>query len=356
MFNNFFNKKKILVTGNTGFKGSWLSIWLKNLGADVVGLSISIPTTPSHFELCGLDNKMKTHFIDIRNAEVVQKVFNDESPEIVFHLAAEALVGECFNNPVKAFETNSLGTLNILESIRLNPTVKTAVIITSDKCYENIEINTGYRENDRLGGKDPYSASKACAEIIFSSYFRSYFKNSKTLKIATARAGNVIGGGDWANFRVVPDCFKAFAKNEKVILRNPEATRPWQHVLEPLSGYLWLACQLDRGIGNGESYNFGPDFKPHSVEELVAALKIDFEVVKNNNFNEATLLQLNCDKALKELTWQPALNFEQTVNLTAEWYKDFYLNHKKEMANFSSEQIEQYIAIAKNRKLSWVTK
>ena len=247
MFDNIYEGKKVLVTGNTGFKGSWLSAWLKRLGAEVIGVSNKVPTTPSHFETLKLDHHTKTAFIDIRNFSEYEAFINDEKPVIIFHLAAEAIVRTCYDAPRLGFETNFMGTVNTLEILRKTNFVKSAVFITSDKCYENVEWIYGYRENDQLGGKDPHSASKACAELALSSYQRSYFSHRNDIHIASARAGNVIGGGDWGKDRIVPDCMKSWEKNETVEIRSPNATRPWQLVLEPLSGYLHLGSQLYLG-------------------------------------------------------------------------------------------------------------
>ena len=245
MFKNVFQGKKVLVTGHTGFKGSWLSLWLMKLGAEVHGLSKEVFDDPSHFHLLHLDEKLASHnLVDIRDFESTKGVFEKVQPDIVFHLAAEAIVKTCLDQPKDAFDVNLGGSVNILESIRSTPSIKAAVMITSDKCYENVEWDFGYREPDRLGGKDPYSASKACAEICFSAYYRSYFCHRKDLGIATARAGNVIGGGDWANYRIIPDAMRAIESGKDLIIRAPRATRPWQLVLEPLSGYLNLASEL----------------------------------------------------------------------------------------------------------------
>ena len=243
MFENIYHNRRVLVTGHTGFKGSWLSSWLLDLGATVAGFSANVPTEPSHFELLKLTDRIEHFEGDVRNKGSLQKAISKFCPEIVFHFAAQSLVRKSYEDPILTFETNSIGTLNLLECLRNQPSIKAAILITSDKCYENVEWLWGYRENDRLGGKDPYSASKACAELISKVYMESFFKNNGP-NIATARAGNVIGGGDWAPDRIVPDCFRAWSNKKPTITRNPKATRPWQHVLEPLSGYLTLGQKL----------------------------------------------------------------------------------------------------------------
>ena len=246
MFENIYKGKRVLITGHTGFKGSWLCTWLLDLGATVAGFSVDIPTEPSHFEALGLSARIENFKGDVRNKSSLDEAMNKFRPDIVFHMAAQSLVRKSYEDPILTFETNSIGTLNLLDCLRDHPSVIAAILITSDKCYENVEWIWGYRENDRLGGKDPYSASKACAEIISKVYMETFFKE-KGPSIATTRAGNVIGGGDWALDRIVPDCARAWSKGEKVEIRNPNATRPWQHVLEPLSGYLVLGQKLLQG-------------------------------------------------------------------------------------------------------------
>ncbi|MES3037934.1 MAG: CDP-glucose 4,6-dehydratase [Bdellovibrionota bacterium] len=355
---NLLKGKKVLVTGHTGFKGSWLCHWLHEIGADVVGYSINVPTNPSHFEATGLSEIIKDIRGDILDLENLRKVFKSENPDVVFHLAARPIVRDCYENPKLAFETNVIGTLNILECLR-DSKVKAAVLITSDKCYENVEWEYGYREIDRLGGADPYSASKACAEIVISSYFRSYFANH-TCKIASVRAGNVIGGGDWADYRIVPDCVKSWSKNETLIVRSPNSTRPWQHVLEPLSGYLTLACTLleDKKLA-GESFNFGPNSDVvQPVGELIEEMnktwkagKFKIEIPADQK-KEAGLLKLSCDKALFHLKWKAVMDFTETIAMTAQWYQQFYQS-PKDAKSKSKSQIKEYINLAKERGLPW---
>ena len=361
LFKNVYHGKRILVTGHTGFKGSWLTTWLIKLGANVVGYSLNIPTEPSNFEVLNLKSRIEHVDGDIRDIDTLQEVFNKFEPDIVFHLAAQAITRLSYDLPQETFFTNMGGTVNILECIRKSKSVEAAVFITSDKCYQNVEWIWGYRENDRLGGNDPYSASKACAEIACHAYNESFFSTGKSSKISTVRAGNVIGGGDWALDRIVPDCVRAFSKGEKVEIRSPEATRPWQHVLEPLSGYLWVGANLllNNEEINGESFNFGPSSETKkSVEEVI---KEFIKTWKDGRFfiadknkgekKESTLLKLNCDKALHYLNWHALLSFEKTVKMTAEWYKAFYGG--KKMYDFTVKQIDEYTDLARKRGLDW---
>tara|TARA_X000000368_G_C23045374_1_gene718884 strand:- start:836 stop:1921 length:1086 start_codon:yes stop_codon:yes gene_type:complete len=329
MFLNHFKDKKILITGHTGFKGSWLTLWLNQLGAKVAGYSKDIPTDPSLFDSLDIEKDIQHNIGDVLDINSLSKVFESFQPEIVFHLAAQPIVSESIKNPIDTYRTNIIGSANILECIRQSNSIKSAVMITSDKCYENVEWEYGYREIDQLGGKDPYSASKAGAEIIFSSYFRSFLKEKENLGICSARAGNVIGGGDWAVDRIVPDTIKSWTAGLPAVLRNPNSTRPWQHVLEPLSGYLLLAYQLyiNQIPKNGSSFNFGPSSDViKSVEDLIDEMSKFWKnsskdvPKKSKNFNESSLLKLNCDKALKDLAWQPTLTFDETAKFTIDWY------------------------------------
>ncbi|MDC0206589.1 CDP-glucose 4,6-dehydratase [Nitrospinae bacterium] len=362
MFDNIYKGKRVLITGHTGFKGSWLCSWLLDLGASVAGYSVDVPTEPSHFEALSLADRIEHFQGDVRNKSSLQEAMNQFRPEIVFHLAAQSLVRKSYEDPVLTFETNSLGTLNLLDCLRDQPSVIATVIITSDKCYENVEWLWGYRENDRLGGKDPYSSSKACAELITKVYMESFFKE-KGPNIATTRAGNVIGGGDWAIDRVVPDCVRAWSKGEKVEIRNPNATRPWQHVLEPLSGYLVLGQKLFQGNPElkNQSFNFGPPSKVNqSVGDLIPEMaqywpraKWKFEQGGDSDKFESTLLKLNCDKALQMLDWNSVLDFSETIRMTGEWYQSFYSTKSSHMAEFTSNQIEDYTEMATQLNLLW---
>ena len=364
IMNNFgskFNNKKVIITGHTGFKGSWLTSWLKLLGAEVLGVSLDIPTMPSHFSAAKIDENILDIRLDIRNFKKLDNIIVDFKPDFVFHLAAQALVKKSYVNPIETWETNVIGTLNVLESLRKLKNECIAIIITSDKCYDNIEWVWGYKETDKLGGPDPYSASKGAAELVFYSYFKSFFSNNYNIKIASARAGNVIGGGDWAENRIIPDCVKAWSENKVVELRNPNSTRPWQHVLEPLSGYLTLAMNLfDNNNFHGESYNFGPPSDNNfTVQRLVDEMSKYWDKVKWKDTSdlykgpyESGLLKLNCDKALFDLDWKSTLNFDQTVKYTAEWYKNYY-NSNKDINFFTEEQIVDFTNIAKTKNICW---
>jgi len=328
-----FQHKTVLITGHTGFKGSWLAVWLESLGAKVVGVSLEPPTEPSHFEVSELSEILEDHRLDIRNGEALKRMVLETQPDFVFHLAAQPLVRQSYLDPVETYQTNVLGTLNLLEALRPLEKKCIAVLITSDKCYDNVEWVWGYRETDTLGGPDPYSASKGAAELVIRSHVKSFFPKDGTVRIAVGRAGNVIGGGDWAQDRIVPDCVHSWAKGESVQLRNPQATRPWQHVLEPLSGYLNLATKLSqRSELHGEPFNFGPPtHQRHTVFELVQEMSRYWEKVRweENSSEEkqpyeSGLLKLNCDKALHYLLWKAVLPFQETVRMTAEWYRSYY--------------------------------
>lgn len=355
-----FNNKKVLVTGHTGFKGSWLTSWLVLLGAKVVGLSINIPTTPSHFASTKLQKKINHKIVDIRNLKLLKKAFKKHKPDYVFHLAAQALVKKSYSKAIYTWQTNTMGTLNVLESLREINKKCIAVLITSDKSYKNLEIKRGYHENDTLGGKDPYSASKASAELAIKSYISSFFPVKKTkVLIGVARAGNVIGGGDWSENRLIPDCVKSWAKNKKVLIRNPKSTRPWQHVLETASGYLLLAVSIKKNRKlHGEAFNFGPNNKKnYDVMFLVKFMrkywkKVSWRLEKKNkkNFFESNILKLNCNKAKKILKWKSILNFNETVNMTVNWYKNYYLQPKN-IYKTSFYQIKEYEKLLKKRSI-----
>jgi len=362
MFNDIYRGRKVLITGHTGFKGTWLSAWLLHLGAEVAGYSIDIPSNPSIFEILELEKRVRHHQADIRNRDTLSAVVREFKPEIVFHLAAQALVRKSYADPAYTFETNGIGTLNMLECMRCSDSIKAAVMITSDKCYRNQEWTWGYRENDILGGNDPYSASKGCAEIIAQSYFSSFFRPKNCPKAATTRAGNVIGGGDWAQDRIVPDCIRAWSQGQPVTVRQPEATRPWQHVLEPLSGYLWLGALLwqNRPKACFEAFNFGPPASVNqSVGELITAMSQHWpggRMIIDRPPEaplESTLLKLCCDKALSHLAWQPTLEFVETVDLTVAWYRQFYAAEQGDLFDFTMGQIDRYILLAIERRRAW---
>jgi CDP-glucose 4,6-dehydratase len=341
----FFSGKKILITGHTGFKGSWLTLWLVNLGAEVIGYSLEPPTKPNLFEILRLEKEI-THIIgDVRDGEKLKNVFKKYKPEIVFHLAAQPLVRVSYKEPKLTYETNVMGTLNLLEAVRETESVKVVIVVTTDKCYENKEWFYGYREVDPLGGYDPYSSSKACVEILVSSY-----RNSFQLPVATVRAGNVIGGGDWQVDRLIPDCVKALSKGETIKIRNPDAIRPWQHVLEPLYGYLLLAVKMWKEPERFcEAWNFGPYEKDTAtVREVVEKVirlwgKGSYEVIEDRSFHEAGLLRLDISKTMLKLGWRPKWNLDKALEKTVKWYKRFY-EGKTDMVKYSIKEIEDYFS------------
>ncbi len=328
---NLYKGKKVFITGHTGFKGTWMTFLLNELGADVMGFALSPIGERNHFDMLNLGSKIKHKIGDVRDRNALNEAINSFQPEFVFHLAAQALVKKSYEDPVDTFDSNVMGSVNLLDAVRHCDSVKSLVYITSDKCYENLEWVWGYRENDRLGGHDPYSASKAAAEIVFSAYARSYFYSRPNLGAATTRAGNVIGGGDWALDRIIPDCVRAIEASNPILLRSPKATRPWQHVLEPISGYLLLGANLYNEPKKFEgSWNFGPpSSEVRTVFEVASSIiehlgKGSIEVLNSETqVHEAQLLQLNCDKAHQQLDWYPRWNVDETLKATAQWYKDF---------------------------------
>lgn len=359
LFRGIYKDKTVLVTGHTGFKGSWLAYWLKQMGANVVGYSLEASTQPNHIALLNLD--IVSIIGDIRDLDALDKTFAMYQPDIVFHLAAQALVRPSYANPIETYETNVIGTLKVFEACRKN-NVKAIVNITSDKAYENKEWMWGYRENDPMGGYDPYSASKGCADLLASSYRNSYFnpldyKKSHQTLLSTCRAGNVIGGGDWAQDRLMTDVMVSVSQGKKVSIRNPKATRPWQHVLEPLSGYLQIGQKLlEEKVEFGEAWNFGPsDEGSICVEEVVHHVKkhwdkIDYEINRDpNQLHEANLLKLDCSKAHIKLHWKDVWDSETTFEKTVKWYKAFYENSKI----MSQEDLEDYIKDATCKKIEW---
>lgn len=349
-FLNNFKNKKVMVTGHTGFKGSWLSVWLNILGAEVIAVSKDIPTQPSHYEL------FKKIFnydyrINLENLTKLTEIIKKNKPDYLFHLAAQPIVLQSYTNPYDTFSSNSLGTLNILEALKRSNHRCSAIFITSDKCYENINQEIKYKETDRLGGIDPYSTSKASAELIIKGYYESFFKTSESkIRISSARAGNVMGGGDWAEHRIVPDCIKSWNSEKELVIRNANATRPWQHVLEPVNGYLTLASLLNENTKlNGESFNFGPsDSNSYTVESLVIELAKFFPGAKwsiedsKNKLYEANLLSLDCMKAKKTLGWEAKLNFNKTAEWTSKWYHIYYNEGLEAAANLTKKQISEY--------------
>ncbi len=360
MFNDVYRGRRVLVTGHTGFKGSWLCFWLAELGADICGVSLPPEGEVNHFDL--LHTAMRSEFCDIRDLDRMTRIFDDFKPEAVFHLAAQSLVRRSYRDPVGTFASNVLGTANVLEAVRRCGSVRAAVTISSDKCYENREQERGYREDDPMGGYDPYSASKGCAEIVTASFRRSFFEsgdpgtNPPTL-IASGRAGNVLGGGDWAEDRLIPDLMRAASRGETAVVRNPGSVRPWQHVLEPLSGYLALGAGLLAGETRfSGGWNFGPaDDRTVTVGEAAAALarewvKIRFTAAPVAGApHEARLLRLDCSKAERELAWRGVWSQEVCFRRTAAWYRDFYEHGKVSTA----EDYRAYIADARKQGLAW---
>jgi CDP-glucose 4,6-dehydratase len=355
LFKGVYKGRNVLITGHTGFKGSWLTLWLQELGANVIGLALKPPTKPSHFELLNLD--IKSIMGDIRDQKALIKTFHKYNPEIVFHMAAQPIVRYSYDNPTETFETNVMGTVNVLEASRKTASVKAIVNVTSDKVYENKEWEWGYRENDTIGGYDPYSCSKGCSELVTSSYRNSFFKN-KAL-IASARAGNVIGGGDWAVDRLIPDIMRAVSKGKQVLIRNSQAIRPWQHVLESLSGYLLLGQRLLDGKREfAQAWNFGQNYSDSwKVEEIVKGAKAFWPEIKytmhhaHKTPHEAGLLKLDCSKAYERLLWVPLWTTEKSLKKTINWYKEFYKN-----ANvMSNRDLDEYIADAKIKKAVWIS-
>lgn len=364
IFSGIFKDKNVFVTGHTGFQGSWLTLWLKQLGAHVIGYSLEPPTKPSLFELLDLQNEI-THIIaDIRDKKKLLDSITLHKPEFVFHLAAQSLVLTSYEKPLETFETNIIGTVNILEAIRNCKSVKSCVVITSDKCYDNKIHCRPHLEDDPMGGFDPYSASKGSAELVTSAYRNSFFENKKSsthVEIATARAGNVIGGGDWAKDRIIPDVIRSICQQENIRIRNPNFVRPWQYVLEPLSGILWLATKmfLEPKKFSG-AWNFGPsiDQKNLSVKELVSIIikkwnsNIVFEIEKNTNgLYESSTLTIDSSKSSRYLGWKTVFSIDEAVNETVLWYKKFADNN--DIQKFTNQQIENYIAKAKENYLSW---
>ena len=343
-----FRDKRVLVTGHTGFKGSWLTYVLIEAGAEVLGYSLDPSTQPNHFELLGLEKKIKHVIGDIRNEDEFNRTLSEFRPEFVFHLAAQALVRISYLNPLDTFSTNVMGSAVVLEAVRRCDSVKSFVFVTSDKCYENLEWIWGYRENDSLGGNDPYSASKAAAEILFKSFENSFFVHNNSLGAASVRAGNVIGGGDWAQDRIVPDCIRSVSEGYPLVIRNPLSTRPWQHVLEPVGGYLKLASKLysDPKSFSG-SWNFGPSSQQvKNVFDVATFLfdRIGRGVIKIENSvmnpHEANLLQLNCEKANRLLEWYPRWDLSDTLENTADWYKAFLQN--EDVSLITKSQVYKY--------------
>jgi len=363
-FWEIYKNRRVLITGHTGFKGGWLSVWLKEVGAKVIGYSLPPPTKPNLFEAINLKDKIEHIIGDIRDEKYILTIMEKYEPEFIFHLAAQPLVRFSYKEPKLTYETNILGTVNLLEAVRKTKSVKVCVIITSDKCYENKEWIYGYREIDPLGGYDPYSSSKGCAELITASYRNSFFNPQNYGKmhqvaLSSVRAGNVIGGGDWGEDRLIPDCIKSFSQNKAVVIRNPQATRPWQYVLEPLSGYLLLgALMYENGKEYSSEWNFGPnDESIIKVEDLLKYLIKQwgsgvYQLDISNQVYEANFLKLDISKAYTFLGWKPIYNIYEAIEKTIKWYKSFYNNLGKEkMYELTVEEIGNYITSIKRMGL-----
>jgi CDP-glucose 4,6-dehydratase len=353
-FQGIYRERRVLVTGHTGFKGSWLTLWLQELGAIVTGISLPSNTSPSHWKL--LDLSIDDNCLDIRDPVKLRDAIARQQPEIVFHLAAQSLVRQSYRAPLETWSTNVTGTANVLEACRQNDSVRAIVVVTSDKCYQNEEWEWGYRENDRLGGHDPYSASKAAAELVVASYRKSFFESSVSPLIATARAGNVIGGGDWSEDRLVPDLVRSIRAQDVLTIRSPNATRPWQHVLESLSGYMQLGKELLEGKReNAKAWNFGPASEGNrSVSEVLARLSIEWPTLRyqlspDTHVHEAQLLYLDSTMARKQLKWLPVWDFDRALSATALWYRSWIEDGRV----ISREQLVDYVAAAREQNVGW---
>lgn len=359
VFNDFFKGKRVLVTGHTGFKGSWLAIWLHELGANVVGVGLDPYSEKDNYALSCIGKKIEAdERADIRNGEKIKEIFKKYQPEIVFHLAAQPLVRLSYEKPVETYESNVMGTINVMEAIRATDSVRSAVMITTDKCYENKEQIWGYRENEPMGGYDPYSSSKGCCEIAISSWRRSFFNpadygKKHHVSIASVRAGNVIGGGDWSKDRIIPDCIRALEAGKPIEIRSPHSIRPWQHVLEPLSGYMLLAKKMwEEPTMYCEGWNFGPRMESVTpVWDVATMLVNDYgkgglkDVSDPNALHEAKLLMLDITKAHVRLGWQPRMNIQQCIELVADWYKKY--SATQDVYKLCVSEIEQFLSYSK---------
>ena len=357
-FADVYRGKRVLVTGHTGFKGSWLTLWLNQLGAEVVGISLAPETQPNHWNLLGLASTVQHQELDIRHANEVASVFRSTQPEMVFHLAAQPLVRRSYRDPLETWSTNVMGTANVLEACRQTRSVRAILAVTTDKCYENQEWVWGYRENDRLGGHDPYSASKAGSELVAASYRNAFFYTDGAPLLATARAGNVMGGGDWSEDRLIPDLVRAVAAQQSLEIRSPNATRPWQHVLESLSGYLLLGQKLIEGNQNFDgAWNFGPERSGNrTVADVLNGLqtywpKMHWHQTASPQPHEANLLYLDSSKAHAQLGWQPVWNLDTTLKQTADWYRAF----QSSQTTISTQQLAQYVEAAQEAQVTWVS-
>jgi len=345
---DFWRNRRVFITGHTGFKGSWLTLWLSLLGAEVKGYALKPKTNDDHFVVAKIGRLCRSVISDIRSLDKLEKEIKEFKPELVFHLAAQPLVRQSYRKPIQTYSTNIMGTINILEAIRKCESVRCFINVTSDKCYCNTGKRIGYKENESLGGNDPYSSSKACSEIITEAYRKSFFKD-RDIQISTVRAGNVIGGGDWAEDRLIPDIMRAFINKKEICIRNPLSVRPWQHVLDLLSGYLLLASKMDKNYSG--AWNFGPKDKKMINVRAVADMVVNFmgrgsiqEVQDPNAPHEEKILILNCSKAQKNLKWKPKLSVSNAIEWTVNWYKE-YFKATKEIASYSIRQVNEYFSI-----------
>jgi CDP-glucose 4,6-dehydratase len=353
-FSDIYRDTPVLLTGHTGFKGSWLALWLKTLGADVTGISVDPISEPSHWDLLDLD--MIDSRIDIRNAEKVEAAINIAKPKIVFHLAAQPLVRRSYSDPIGTWSTNVMGTVNLLEACRRQPSIRAVIIVTSDKCYDNKEWSWGYRETDRLGGHDPYSASKACTELVVESYRKAFFNTLDSTLIASVRAGNVIGGGDWSEDRLIPDVVRSIKSNKTLEIRSPNSTRPWQHVLESLSGYLLLGQNLLQGRQDfSQAWNFGPHINGNrAVGDVLSSMKkewpeLEWKVSRSPQPHEANLLYLDSSQAHQYLDWKPVWSIDESIAVTVDWYRAFL----EKNVVISSDQLADYTRKAQTAGIKW---
>ncbi|MHA7646498.1 CDP-glucose 4,6-dehydratase [Nitrosopumilus sp. S4] len=345
MNKSFWKEKRVLVTGHTGFKGSWLCMWLQHLGSNVLGFSDSIPTKPSMYEVAKIENGMNSVYGDIGNYNVIKKTIDDFAPDVVFHLAAQSLVRKSYDDPISTYQTNVMGTVNVLNSLIGSTCTRVAIMVTSDKCYDNSHGNKKFQEDDPMGGFDPYSNSKGCAELTISSFRNSFFNSASTPCIASVRAGNVIGGGDWADDRIIPDIIRSIYENKKLIIRHLDAIRPWQYILDPLKGYLILAEKMWDDRRYAEAWNFGPDDSNLKqvkwiLDMLQRNKKINYDIQQDYLKKESNYLALDSSKAKTRLNWNPKISLDDAIKTISHWYHSFYDN--KDMHKISLDYIKKY--------------
>lgn len=361
LFGGAYASRRVFVTGHTGFKGCWLTYWLLALGAEVTGYALEPPTDPNLFEALGLQDRIGHHIADVRDLARLRDAMAAAEPEILLHLAAQPLVRASYDEPVETYSTNVMGTVSLLEAVRTVQSVRVVVNVTSDKCYENREWEFAYRENDPMGGFDPYSSSKGCSELVTAAYRRSFFGPDSGVSVATARAGNVIGGGDWAEDRVIPDCVRALSSGEPIVVRNPDAVRPWQHVLEPLSGYLWLASRMfAEGRPLDGAWNFGPPAGGNiTVREVVETVIAEWgegtwqgPEPSTNAPHEARFLKLDCSKAADMLGWRPVWDVAEAIRCTVDWYRDTEKGARSAV-QATQDDLSRYVSSARAAGLAW---